>query len=169
MTPRDIATPQKLADTPIQVHEPTEFIQGTSLEQAVEVGKETIAPTGKVMADAVTKGEAPTLEKLVSANQGNPLMELLPDLSVGFILGYATATALRMVGRMALVVVGLGFLLVQYLAAQGIVTVDWLRLETLTKPIEQNGGPWLNQLWNSLVADLPFAGSFGTGFMLGLR
>lgn len=98
-----------------------------------------------------------------------PMQAALPDLSLGAVLGLACGLALRAAGRTLLISVGLLFIAVQLLAWAGIVTVDWLRLETLS-------GPWFRaapELWQNflkvLTDRLPFAGAFGVGLLLGLR
>lgn len=94
----------------------------------------------------------------------------LPDLSVGAILGFATGLAMRTLGKMVLVVVGILFIAVQLLAWSGIVSVDWLRLQALADPLikegREQGLPWLSHV---LTANLPFAGAFSAGVLLGLR
>lgn len=95
---------------------------------------------------------------------------LLPDIGLGGLLGVAAGYAVRVVGRVALFVIGLAFILVQLLAHFGIVTVDWLQLQTLTEPWFRQGreglGEWFSRVF---LANLPFAGSFAVGFLLGLR
>lgn len=98
------------------------------------------------------------------------LQAMLPDLGLGGVLGVATGYAVKAVGRAALIVVGLSFLLVQVLSAYGVLTVDWLRLQTLTEPWLRGGrenlGGWVSRV---LLANVPFAGAFVAGFVLGLR
>ncbi|GAA5511430.1 hypothetical protein Dcar01_00139 [Deinococcus carri] len=98
------------------------------------------------------------------------LRPLLPDLSVGALLGFATGLALKKVGRLALVALGLLFLSVQLLAYFGLLTVNWPRVQALAAPWLQQGGElggmWLTRV---LTANLPFAGAFTAGLLLGLR
>ncbi len=98
------------------------------------------------------------------------LRPLLPDLSVGALLGFATALALKAVGRVVLIVVGLLFIALQLLSYFDIVSVNWLQLQTLAEPAlrrgGEQGGEWLQRV---LLANLPFAGAFTAGFVLGLR
>jgi Uncharacterized conserved protein len=95
---------------------------------------------------------------------------MLPDLGLGGLLGLAAGYAVRVVGRVALLVVGLAFIVVQLLAHYGVVTVDWLQLQTLTEPWlregRENFGGWFSRVF---LANLPFAGAFAAGFVLGLR
>lgn len=98
------------------------------------------------------------------------LQNLLPDLGLGSLLGVAAGYAVRVVGRVALLVIGLAFIVVQLLAHYGIVTVDWLQLQALTEPWFRTGreslGDWFSRVF---LANLPFAGAFAVGFLLGLR
>ncbi|WP_291428681.1 FUN14 domain-containing protein [Deinococcus sp.] len=101
---------------------------------------------------------------------GDALFALLPDLSVGALLGFATGAAIRFVGRVALIVMGVLFITLQLLAYFGVISVDWLRVQAITEPWlrqgTEQGGAWVTRL---LTANLPFAGAFTAGLLLGLR
>lgn len=98
------------------------------------------------------------------------LQALLPQLSIGFLLGMAAGYAVKVIGKLALLLVGVLFIGTQVLASQGVVTVDWLKLEAVTDPwLAQGGKPFLDWLGGILQHDLPFAGAFGGGVLLGLR
>ena len=111
-----------------------------------------------------------TPEPAVTADLAQSIQNMLPDLSVGALLGFATGVAVKFVGRIALIVVGLLFIAVQLLAWTGIITVDWLKLQSLTEPIlqrgKEDGVPWVLKM---LTANIPFAGAFLAGLALGLR
>ncbi|WP_425557424.1 FUN14 domain-containing protein [Deinococcus aluminii] len=98
------------------------------------------------------------------------LRPLLPDLSVGALLGFATGLALKKVGRVALIALGLLFIAVQLLASFDLLTVNWPRVQALADPwLRQGGelgGAWLARV---LTANLPFAGAFTAGLLVGLR
>lgn len=98
------------------------------------------------------------------------LRAALPDLSVGALLGFATGLALRKVGRLALVALGLLFVAVQLLASLDLLSVNWPRVQALADPLLRQGGEaaltWLGRV---LTANLPFAGAFAAGLLLGLR
>ena len=101
---------------------------------------------------------------------GDALSALLPDLSVGALLGFATGAAIRYVGRVALIGLGVLFITLQLLAYFELISVDWLRVQAITEPWlrqgTEQGGAWLTRL---LTANLPFAGAFTAGLLLGLR
>ncbi|WP_084050809.1 FUN14 domain-containing protein [Deinococcus hopiensis] len=98
------------------------------------------------------------------------LRPLLPDFSVGALLGFATGLALKKVGRAVLLALGLLFIALQLLAYFDLVTVNWPRLQALSEPWLRQGGElgsrWLMRV---LTANLPFAGAFTAGLLLGLR
>jgi len=98
------------------------------------------------------------------------LRPILPDLSVGALLGFATGVALRHIGRVVLIVVGVLFVTLQLLAYFDLISINWLRLQALTEPWLRQGGEqgvtWLRRV---LTANLPFAGAYTAGLLLGLR
>ena len=95
---------------------------------------------------------------------------MLPDLSVGALLGFATGVALRHIGRVALIALGALFITLQLLSYFGLITVNWWQVQALTEPWlrqgSEQGGAWLTRV---LTANLPFAGAFTAGLLLGLR
>ncbi|MBZ9752927.1 FUN14 domain-containing protein [Deinococcus sp. HMF7604] len=116
-----------------------------------------------------------TVQTLVAApppeaTLADALRPLLPDLSVGALLGFATGVALRHIGRAALIVLGTLVLVLQLLAYFDLISVNWLRVQALTEPWlrqgQEQGGAWLMRV---LTANLPFAGAFTGGLLLGLR
>ncbi|MPY66142.1 hypothetical protein F8S09_05445 [Deinococcus sp. SDU3-2] len=104
------------------------------------------------------------------ASLSEALRSVLPDLSVGALLGFATGLALRKVSRLALTLLGLLFVTVQLLAFWDILSVNWLRVQALADPLLRQGGEagaaWLGRV---LTANLPFAGAYAAGLVLGLR
>lgn len=98
------------------------------------------------------------------------LRPLLPDLSVGGLLGFATGLALKKIGRLALTALGLLFITLQVLAYFDLISVNWPRLQALSEPWLRQGGEvsgrWMMRV---LTANLPFAGAFTAGLWLGLR
>lgn len=98
------------------------------------------------------------------------LQAMLPDLSLGAVLGFATGVAVKFVGRIVLIVVGLLFIVLQLLSLSGIVTIDWLKLQALTAPWFHEGGQQgLSWFMSVLTSRLPFVGAFTAGLLLGLR
>ena len=95
------------------------------------------------------------------------ILPLLPPLSLGALLGFAAGYAVRVVGRLALLIAGLLFVAIQLLSYFGLVSVNWLRLEALSGPWLQDSGKsiwtWVSGV---LTHDLPFGGAFVVGLLL---
>jgi len=102
----------------------------------------------------------------------------LPDLSpylgqvtFGGLAGYAVGYALKKLGRLLAVALGLLFVAVQLLAQAGYIQVDWTRIQRDVEPLLQQ--PGLQSLWERLLTtltyNLPFGASFVGGLILGLR
>ncbi|UQN06932.1 FUN14 domain-containing protein [Deinococcus sp. QL22] len=105
-----------------------------------------------------------------SVLSGGLLASLLPDLSVGAVLGFATGYALKKLGRVVLLLVGLLFITLQVLSWFDLITVHWTRVQALSEPWlrqgSEQGAAWLSRL---LTANLPFAGAFTAALLVGLR
>lgn len=99
-----------------------------------------------------------------------PLMQILPDIGLGGILGYATGLAVQKIGRFVLIGVGILFVCIQLLAHWEIVSVDWTRLQVLSETwFREQGEASSEWLSRTLTAQLPFAGTFAAGFWLGFK
>jgi len=96
---------------------------------------------------------------------------LASQLGVGAIAGFAVGYALKKVGKLLAVAVGLLFVVVQLLSYQGLVTVHWGEVEARVDPLLETTS--LEAAWQSLLGllthNLPFAGAFVPGLILGLR
>ena len=96
---------------------------------------------------------------------------LASQLGVGVVAGFAVGYALKKVGKLLAVAVGLVFVVVQLLAYQGLVTVHWGEVEARVDPLLATTS--LEAAWRSLLDvltyNLAFAGAFVPGLILGLR
>ncbi|WP_407568792.1 FUN14 domain-containing protein [Deinococcus altitudinis] len=104
--------------------------------------------------------------------QGLPdlFLSYLPGLSVGAILGFCAGYAIKKIGRMTALIVGLLFLALQIMAWQGLLTVHWPRIQALAEPWLHQGGEQLSS-WGLriLQTNLPFGGGFVAALLVGLR
>jgi uncharacterized membrane protein (Fun14 family) len=107
----------------------------------------------------------------VSNNLFDSLAPYLGQISFGGLAGFATGYALKKIGRMALVIFGLLFITIQFLAYLGVVRVDWLRIQQYADPLLSKSSiqGFFNGLIGILTNNVPFAGAFVPGFLLGLR
>lgn len=101
----------------------------------------------------------------------NALAPYLGQISFGALAGFATGYALKKIGRVALVIFGLLFIVVQLLAYYGVVQVDWLRIQSYADPLlkRESLQGFFNSLISILTNNVPFAAAFIPGLLLGLR
>lgn len=96
---------------------------------------------------------------------------LASQLGVGLVAGFAVGYALKKVGKLVAVAVGLVFVVVQVLAWQGFLTVNWGEVQARVDPMLEVSS--LESTWRTLVGvltyNLVFAGAFVPGLILGLR
>ena len=99
------------------------------------------------------------------------LAPYLGQISFGGLAGFATGYALKKIGRVALVIFGLLFIALQALAYFKVIQIDWLRIQSYADPLlkRESLEGFFNSLVKILTNNLPFAGAFIPGFLLGLR
>ncbi|MGY2895305.1 FUN14 domain-containing protein [Deinococcus sp. UYEF24] len=97
-------------------------------------------------------------------------LSYLPGLSLGAILGFCAGYAIKKIGKMTALIVGLLFLALQIMAWQGLLTVHWPRIQALAEPWLHQGGEQLSN-WGLriLQTNLPFGGGFVAALLIGLR
>ena len=95
----------------------------------------------------------------------------LQQLSFGAIAGFVAGYALKKVGKVLAIALGLLFVILQILAYYGFVTINWLEVQNRVNPVLE--GESANKLWQSLVNiltyNITFAAAFIPGLILGLR
>lgn len=99
------------------------------------------------------------------------LAPVLGQLTFGALAGFAAGYALKKVGKLAAIALGIFFILLQLLAYFGFVEVNWLQIQRHVDPQLQPDA--LEGLWRNLLAlltlNLPFAAAFVPGFVVGLQ
>lgn len=107
---------------------------------------------------------------MVGMNVPDLLVPILPDLSLGGLLGFCAGYAFKKAGRVVVFVIGAVFVIVQFLAYYELVTVNWARVQVAAEPWLKEGASttsaWVLEV---LQANLPFGGAFVAGLVLGLR
>ena len=82
----------------------------------------------------------------------------------GFLVGYA----LKKIAKLVALVVGLGFVGLQYLVYKGFITIDYSAMQSWAANLvgEASGA----QTWvTDFVAHIPFGAAFAGGIYLGLK
>ena len=99
------------------------------------------------------------------------LQPYIGQITFGGLAGFVAGYALKKVGKVAALVLGLFLVGLQLLAYYGYVTVDWTRIQQSVDPLL--GKDQLERMWqgllNVLTYNAPFAGGFVGGFVWGLR
>jgi len=92
-------------------------------------------------------------------------------LGFGGLAGFSAGFALKRVGRLIALLVGLFFIGVQTLAYYGYLQVDWVGLERAISPAltPEATNSLGRRLLEVLTYNLPFAAGFVPGFWMGLR
>lgn len=96
------------------------------------------------------------------------ILPVLGTLSIGGILGWSVAHALKTVGKMLGCLLGIVFILAQILAYYGIAEIHWDKIVQAAPPAEV-ASHGFHVLWKILTYNLPFTGGFGAGFWWGMR
>jgi uncharacterized membrane protein (Fun14 family) len=95
----------------------------------------------------------------------------LQQLSFGALAGFAAGYALKKVGKLAAIALGLLFVALQILAYYGFVTINWTSVQERVNPVLE--GEALNRLWHGLVEvltyNITFAAAFVPGLIFGLK
>ena len=108
---------------------------------------------------------------LVELPDATTLLPVLEQLGFGVVAGFIAGYALKKVGKLLAVVLGVFFIGVQLLAWSGYLTVEWGRVQADVEPFFETGS--LNAFWSGLVTmltyNVPFAAAFVPGFLLGIR
>ena len=95
------------------------------------------------------------------------LTPFLAQLGVGGVGGFLVGYSLKRMAKFLAVVVGGLFVLLQYLAWQGVIEINYGTLFDLMQEAVRFFDP--SGLMGFVLANVPFAGSFAAGFALGVK
>lgn len=99
------------------------------------------------------------------------LAPILGQLTFGALAGFAAGYALKKIGKVAAIALGIFFIAIQLLAYYGLVEINWLQIQEGIDPLLRPES--LQALWQELAdlltLNLPFAGAFIPGLLLGLQ
>lgn len=102
------------------------------------------------------------------SEQASYLTPLVTQLGVGGIIGLCIGFAIKKVAKIAAVVIGLFSLGLIYMESEGMVTVDWLGVETWGNTALAGLGEAEGAL-GAILSNLPFAGGAIAGFAIGMK
>ena len=93
---------------------------------------------------------------------------LVAQLGVGGLGGLAVGYAIKKVAKIFAFIIGLAFLLLQYLAFKDIISINYGALEAWANQLVANAGV-AEGILTTMIANLPFASSFVVGLGIGLK
>ena len=102
---------------------------------------------------------------------GDLLKPYVGQITFGGLAGFFAGYALKKIGKLAALILGLFFIGLQVLAYYGYIQIDWTRIQASVDPLlseEQLRSFW-QRLLNVLTYNAPFAGGFVAGLVLGLK
>lgn len=89
------------------------------------------------------------------------------NVGFGALLGFSTGYALKLFGEVFMLLLGSQVLIIQILAREQVLIVNWIRIQQdLTPKLGRFGIPGLKDMLNF---NMPFATSFGAGFLVGFQ
>lgn len=93
---------------------------------------------------------------------------VLATLGIGGVLGWSSAHAVKTVGKMLAILLGVVFIMLQVLAYYGLADIHWHKMaEHYPSAVALKHGA--SVMWKILTYNLPFTGGFGGGFWLGIK
>lgn len=96
------------------------------------------------------------------------------ELSFGILLGFCTGYLIKKVGKLFALMVGVGFIFLQYLSFNGFITINWDRIEgDYNKKLGADSDGKVtrqhaSKKWNAFVGFLTHNLQFKSTFMVGL-
>jgi len=99
------------------------------------------------------------------------LIDIAPDLSFGVVAGAVVGFTAKRLTKVIALAMGATFIVLQFLAQYGLVSVNWQAVERGTSGlwVDSGGMTAVDHLWAMVTNSIPFGGSFATGFLLGFR
>lgn len=99
------------------------------------------------------------------------VMPWVQQLGFGAVAGFVAGYALKKVGKVVAIVLGVLFVTLQLLAWSGFIAVDWGAIQRRVDPLLE--GESLQRSWSGLLAlltfNIPFAAAFVPGFLVGMK
>ena len=102
------------------------------------------------------------------SEQTSFLTPLVTQLGVGGIVGLCIGYAMKKVAKIVAAIIGLFSLGLIYLETQGLISVDWLGVETWGNTALAGLGQAEGAL-GAILSNLPFAGGAIVGFSIGIK
>ncbi len=99
------------------------------------------------------------------------LMGPLAGLGFGGLTGAVVGYTAKKFTRLAALILGLAFILVQIMVHQGWIDIDWGMVQTTTEQAVSSGKgrSAMERAWEVLTTNLPWGSGFVAGFVVGFK
>jgi len=98
----------------------------------------------------------------------NIMTPMISELGVGGVGGFVVGFAIKKVAKIVAIIIGLGFVALQYLSYKGVILIDYDAVRNwMLNLTGQTAG--LQSLITDIILHIPFGASFAFGFYLGLK
>ena len=95
----------------------------------------------------------------------------IEQLGFGALAGACAGYAAKKIAKVTAVLIGIVFILLQFLAYKHFVAINWDAVGHAARGITDSGAPnslWAG-FWRILTHNLPFGGAFAVGFWVGFK
>ena len=94
------------------------------------------------------------------------IVPFVGTLGFGGLMGYAVGFAAKKAAKLGLIIMGVLFILIQYLVYKGFVDVDWGGVAGHGGEAAKAGGAWV---WKVVTYNVPLGVGFTAGVLLGFK
>ena len=141
------------------------LVVAVSIGARTYLAREKPAPQPAATApNALLPRQPPSEQPPEEESRTRKLLPFVTEGGLAMLLGIALGVATRAVAKLALVVIAVFFVVIQFLAFKGLLTVDWSALEHYVLNIPAAAG-----LGKIVQYKLPSAGALVLGYSLGLK
>ncbi|KAI7856132.1 FUN14 family-domain-containing protein [Circinella umbellata] len=130
-------------------------------------------------ANIITTESLPSVEEIIEPQQEKRALVHKGELSFGTLLGLCTGYFLKKMGRLFALIIGMGFICLQYMSAKGYVTVHWDRMQAgynKQLDVDKDGRVTVRDVqskWRKfidlLTKNIQFKSTFLVGLYAGIR
>lgn len=100
---------------------------------------------------------------------GELFSSLFAQIGFGGVIGFVVGYACKILLKVFVIMIGLFFLILLYLSYAGFIEINYEKVLSFTQGVFNSITLSEINLPTFLIANIPFAGSFVVGFILGLK
>ncbi|MBM3464158.1 MAG: hypothetical protein FJX76_18840 [Armatimonadetes bacterium] len=91
------------------------------------------------------------------------------NVGLGLVSGWAVGFTLKKIAKLAAILLGISFVLIQILVVNKFLAINWPGLAAAFAQISKKSTAQSPHWWSLLLYNFPYAGSFAVGFFLGFK